>query len=98
MPGSENSIEKGGHNRVKKLTRHNWMPTDKPEPERQLKSRKQGWPGGKNSTEKGGQNRVKKLDRLLLMPTDQPNSIAGALRLLRLGRLVCCRMHLPPEE
>ena len=52
-------------------------------------------PGGENGTEKGGHNRAKKLDRHKRMPTDQPNSIAGALRLLRLGRLVCSRM--PPS-
>ena len=30
MPGKENSIEQGGHDRVKKLDRHKWMPTDQP--------------------------------------------------------------------
>jgi len=69
--------------------------TDQPEPERQLKSREQGLPGGENSTEKGGHNRVKKLDRHKWMPTDQPNSIAGALRLPRLNRLVCSRIPPP---
>ena len=54
LPGKENNIEQGGRDRVKKLTRHKWMPTDQPEPERQLKSRKQGLPGRENSTEKGG--------------------------------------------
>ena len=39
--------------------------------------------------------RVKKLDRHKWMPTDQPNSIAGALRLPRLGRLVCSRIPPP---
>ena len=34
LPGKENSIKQGGHDRVKKLARHNWMPTDQPEPER----------------------------------------------------------------
>ena len=74
------------------------MPTDQPEPERQLKSGKQGWPGGENSTEKGGHDRVKKLDRHKWMLTDQPNSIAalaGALQLLRLCRLVCSGMPPP---
>jgi len=52
-------------------------------------------PGRENSTEKEGHDRVKKLNRHKWMPTDQPDSIAGALRLLRLGRLVCSKMPLP---
>jgi len=31
LPGRENSTEKGGHDRVKKLNRHKWMPTDQPD-------------------------------------------------------------------
>lgn len=30
LPGGENSIEEGGHDRVKKLDRHNWMPQISP--------------------------------------------------------------------
>ena len=55
LPGKENSIEQGGHDKVQKLSRHNWSARARETAD--WKSGEQGLPGGENSTEKWGHDK-----------------------------------------